>query len=309
MNYLFIVNHGSGAEYMQCSIIRDFAKEHKDDKVYVSAVNKYFADMLEMELSNCKSIDRNTIVPLFTQIMLDKSNWTVYQPEVYQQAKFFLREDNYYDTYRELIGMPRKNDWSEKGSDYTPELAIPQSVKDAAKQFADQHKNFILFQRRGGINPVSDHNSRVFATNRPETGLLRSWSMKESTRFVDLAKKAGYEVVQYKLPEEEGVVGCTVFERENTQLFYVELAKYAAAVVTIDSSLMHLAAKNAKKLVAIWGQSASNKDDCRGFGYSKAVNLFAKNYKPVSPYFNGVPDTPVVEMATAEDVMKALKSK
>lgn len=307
MNYLFMVNHGSGAEFMQCSIIRDFAQLHKDDKIYVSAVNKYFADMLELELDNCKSIDRNSIVPLFTQIMQNKDNWTVYQPEVYQQAKFFLRQDNYYDTYRELIGMERKNDWTEKGSDYNPMLFIPQNIKDAAKQFAEQHKNFILFQRRGGINPVSPQAERVKLVNQPESGLLRSWSMKESIKFVELAKKAGYEIVQYKLPEEEGVNGCLFFERENIQLFYVELAKYAAAVVTIDSSLMHLSAMNAKKLIVIWGQSASGENDCRGFGYSKAINLFAQDYKPISPYFNGVPDTPIIEMATAEQVMKVLK--
>lgn len=309
MNYLILVNHGSGAEFMQCSIIRDFALEHKDDKVYISAVNKYFADMLEMELDNCKSIDRAAIVPLFTQIMQNKSEWTVYQPEVYQQAKFFLREDNYYDTYRELLGMKRLNDWTEKGSDYAPSIFIPQNIEDAAKQFADQHKNFILFQRRGGINPVSPQQERVRLVNQPEQGLLRSWPMKESIKFVESAIKSGYEVVQYKLPEEEGVNGCLFFERENIQLFYIALAKYAAAVVTIDSSLMHLTAKDAKKLIVIWGQSASGENDCRGFGYSKAVNLFARNYKPISPYFNGVADTPVIEMATAADVMKVLKSK
>ena len=89
MNYLFLVSRGSGSEFMQCSIIRDFAKEHSNDKVYISAINKYFADMVEAECDNVKSIDRNTIQPLFTQIMQDKHNWTVYNPEVYQQPKFF----------------------------------------------------------------------------------------------------------------------------------------------------------------------------------------------------------------------------
>ena len=304
MNYLFIVNHGSGAEFMQCSIIRDFAKEHTTDKIYISAINKYFADMVEMELDNVHSIDRNTIGPLFTQIMNDKDNWTVYQPEVYQQPSFFLRNDNYYDCYRELIGLERKNDWSEAGSDYTPSLAIPADIEQAAADFNKQHPNFILFQRKGGINPVSPPQERQNIARQPETGLIRSWPMKESTKFVKSLIDKGYEVLQYKLPEEDPVPHCIFFERENNQLFYAALAKYAKAVVTIDSSLMHLTIKNSPKTIVIWAQSASGKNDCRGFGYSKAVNLFAKNYKPMAPYFNGVADTPVVECVTADEVLK-----
>ena len=309
MNYLFLVSHGSGSEFMQCSIIRDFAKEHSNDKIYISAINKYFADMVEAECDNVKSIDRNTIQPLFTQIMQDKNNWTVYNPEVYQQPKFFLRLDNFYDTYRELIGMKRLRDWSSAGSKYNPTLFVPSDFENAAKQFSEAHPKFILFQRKGGINPVCSREERIRAANSPEVGLIRSWPMKESIKFVAEANKLGYEVVQYKLPEEEGVEGAIFFSQENNQLFYIALAKYAAAVVTIDSSLMHLAIANSPKTIVIWGQSASDKDDCRGFGYEKAINLFAKNYKPISPYFNGMPDTPVIEMATAEDVIAQLTKK
>ena len=309
MNYLFLVSHGSGSEFMQCSIIRDFAKEHSNDKIYISAINKYFADMVEAECDNVKSIDRNTIQPLFTQIMQDKHNWTFYSPEVYQQPKFFLRMDNFYDTYRELIGMKRLKDWSSAGSKYNPMLYVPADFENAAKQFSEAHPKFILFQRKGGINPVCSREERIRAANSPEVGLIRSWPMKESIQFVAEANKLGYEVVQYKLPEEEGVEGAIFFSQENNQLFYIALAKYAAAVVTIDSSLMHLAIANSPKTIVIWGQSASDKDDCRGFGYEKAINLFAKNYKPISPYFNGMPDTPVIEMATAEDVVAQLTKK
>ena len=309
MNYLFLVSHGSGSEFMQCSIVRDFAKEHSNDKIYISAINKYFADMVEAECDNAKSIDRNTIQPLFTQIMQDKNNWTVYNPEVYQQPKFFLRLDNFYDTYRELIGMKRLKDWSSAGSKYNPMLYVPSDFEKAAKQFSEAHPKFILFQRKGGINPVCSREERIRAANSPEVGLIRSWPMKESIKFVAEANKLGYEVVQYKLPEEEGVEGAIFFSQENNQLFYIALAKYAAAVVTIDSSLMHLAIANSPRTIVIWGQSASDKDDCRGFGYEKAINLFAKNYKPISPYFNGMPDTPVIEMATAEDVVAQLTKK
>lgn len=309
MNYLFLVSHGSGSEFMQCSIVRDFAKEHSNDKIYISAINKYFADMVEAECDNVKSIDRNTIQPLFTQIMQDKNNWTVYNPEVYQQPKFFLRLDNFYDTYRELIGMKRMRDWSSAGSKYNPTLFVPSDFENAAKQFSEAHPKFILFQRKGGINPVCSREERIRAANSPEVGLIRSWPMKESIKFVAEANKLGYEVVQYKLPEEEGVEGAIFFSQENNQLFYIALAKYAAAVVTIDSSLMHLAIANSPRTIVIWGQSASDKDDCRGFGYEKAINLFAKNYKPISPYFNGMPDTPVIEMATAEDVVAQLTKK
>lgn len=306
MNYLILVDHGSGAQFMQCSILRDFAREHKDDKVYVSASNKYFADLLAMEVDNVESIDRMEITPLFNQIMTEKDEWQVLQPDVYKTYKFMTRQDNYYDTYRELLGMKRLNDWSEKGSKYTPSLTIPRNFEEEAEKFSKEHPNFVLFQRSGGINPITPPQERQQILLQGEKGLKRAYPVKESEQLVKGLTDRGYEVLQYCLPEEVHIQGATAIQQEQNQLMYAALVKYAKGVVCIDSSLMHLSIKNAKHITVIWGQSQSGFNDVRGFGYEKADNLFAENYKPISPYFTGVPDSPVVHFVKPEKVLASV---
>lgn len=304
MNYLVMVDHGSGAEFMQVSVIRDFANSHKDDKVYVSAVNKYFADMLAFEVENVESIDRNQIYPLFTSIMQDKKNWKVYQPDVYKKDTFFLREDNYYDVYRESLGLERKNDWSNDGSEYTPYLnAVTDDVKRVAAEFSAQHPKFVMFQRQGGINPITPQQERMRILQGGENGLKRAYPVDLSEKVVEGLAARGYEILQYCLPEEPHIKGTIYMQQEQNQLMYYELSKYAKAVVTIDSSLMHLSIHNCSNVIVVWAQSASGDKDCRGFGYKKACNLFAHNYRPVSPYFNGMPDSPVIDYVTPDEIL------
>lgn len=306
MQYLILVNHGSGAEFMQVSLIREFAQEHKDDRIYISAINRYFADMLAEELDNVESIDRNELNPLFTQIMAERDKWVVYQPEVYQTYKFMTRQDNFFDCYRELLGMERKNDWSEKGSKYLPYLKIPDPIENEAKKFAAEHKKFVIFQRQGGINPVTPPQERMKIVQQGEHGLKRAYPVNFSEKVVEGLIARGYEVLQYCLPEEIHIKGTTYMQMEQNQLFYSALAKYAAGIVCIDSSLMHLTIKDCKNMVVLWAQSASGENDCRGFGYEKADNLFAHGYKPLSVYFVGAPDSPVVNMATPNEVLAAV---
>lgn len=307
MNYLFLVSHGSGAQLMQISIIRDFALAHPKDTIYISAINRYFADVLADEVDNIVSIDRAELAPLFNQIMTEKGNWNVMQPDVYATYKFMTRQDNYYDAYRQLIGMERLNDWSEKGSKYTPYVAIPPQFEEEAKKFAAKHPNFVIFQRQGGINPIIQQPERIRAVQQGEHGLKRAYPINFSEKVVDGLVKEGYEVLQYCLPEEPHVKGTIFMQQEQNQILYAALAKYAKGIVCIDSSLMHLAIGNCKNMTVLWAQSASGDDDCRGFGYEKADNLFAHNYKPLSVYFAGVPDSPVVNMATPNEVLASVK--
>lgn len=308
MKYLFLVNHGSGAEFMQVSLIREFAKQHNNDKVYISAVNKYFADSLAVELDNVESIDRGELYPLFTTIMQNKKAWTIFQPEVYQSPSFFLREDNFYDTYRELIGMKRLKNWDKNGTDTIPYISfVPDFIKKDAEEFVKEHPNFILFQRQGGINPVLSPQERKESIQKGENGLKRSYPIPDSEKLVEALVNKGYEVLQYCLPEEPHIKSTLYLQNEANQLFYYELTKFCKGVITIDSSLLHLSIKNAPWVICLWAQSACGDKDCRGFGYKKAHNLFCHDYKPVSPYFNGMPDTPVIDYPSVDEIMEEVE--
>lgn len=305
-NRLYIVRCGSGSEYMKCSIIRDYAIAHPDENIYINAINSYFAQTVAEELENVQAVDTSELAPLFNQIMNEKEEWDVKYDEVYQTYKFMTRQDNFYDAYRELIGMERKNDWSEKGSKYLPHLIIPQQIEEEAKKFADEHKKFIIFQRSGGINPVTPPQERMNILQQGEHGLKRSYPVNFSEKVVEGLQARGYEVLQYCLPEEVHIKGCMYLQQEQNQLLYSALAKYASGIVCIDSSLMHLTIYDCKHMTVMWAQSASGLNDCRGFGYEKADNLFAHNYRPLSVYFAGIPDSPVVNMATPNEVLASV---
>ena len=47
MNCLIVISHGSGCEMMSVSLIRELVKTNKYSSIYVTAVNKYFADCLK----------------------------------------------------------------------------------------------------------------------------------------------------------------------------------------------------------------------------------------------------------------------
>lgn len=306
-NCLLMVRHGSGLEFATISLARDLAKEYKS--LYISSANTYFAECLERENGNIHAISNNELVSLFSTVMRDKKNWDVFDNEVYQTSKFFLRDDNIYDALREHWNMKRLNDWTKDGSSYTPYLSvIPDIIKRQVFEFTKQHPKLVMLQRKGGINPVVPHNERLRAVQAPERGLVRSYPLKESEEVVKLLVSKGYEVLQYCLPEEERVKGCLYMQQEQSQLFYYELSKHAAGIITIDSSLLHLSIHNNDNVVCIWEQSASGDRDCRGFGYKKAKNLYCKVDTSV-PYFNGVPASPYIEYVAPEDIVEAFEHK
>lgn len=302
-NALLTISHGSGAQFMAISVIgRELAAEYK--QLYIVSHNKYFADMLALELPNVKSISYQELGPLYTSIMMNKGKWDVFNDWPYNVGSFVLREDNFYDTYRELVGLKRKNDWDETGSDTVPYLnTLPQDLITAAEDFNKQHPNFVLVQFAGGINPTTPVEQRKQSIMQPEQGLKRKYPLDKAEKLVEGLVAKGYEVVQYCLPEEPHVKGCIYLQQEQSQLFYYAISKYCKFVVCIDSSLMHLTIAQAPKVFAIWGQTQPI-----GFGYKKAINIIPDNYIPISPYFTGIPDTPYLDYPEPEVILERVEN-
>ena len=53
----------------------------------------------------------------------------------------------------------------------------------------------------------------------------------------------------------------------------------------------------------------SGKDDFRGFYYKKSKKVYDKNYKPTAPYFNGIPESPVINYPTPEAIYESFVEK
>ena len=171
-----------------------------------------------------------------------------------------------------------------------------------AAEFSKQHPRFVMFCRQGGLSNLPGPDGR----RQPgqEHGLLRSYPIDKSEKLVELLNQKGYEVLQVCLPEEPHIKDAIYMNAEMPMTFYTELAKYAEAVITIDSSLMHFTIANCKKMVAIWLQTNVN-----GFGYVKAINLNPVNYTPISLLLSGIQDSPICEPVSPEEIVNAVEGR
>lgn len=297
---LFIVSHGNGAQLMAVAVIgRELAAKYKE--VWICSAYKWYADMLEKELENVHSIRPEELTQLCSTIMRDPSEWMLFNEHPYNDGAFAMRREHFYETYRRLVGLPQKDDFGEGGaSKSVPHLIVDDvGVQQNVQQFVQQHNNFVLMQIAGG-QPLMNPQQVQQPYPTEELGLKRRYPMKEAQKIVDGLHSRGFEVIQYKLPNEPGLQGAATMTQPVNNLVYMELAKFCKCVITIDSSLMHIAIDNAPAMIVMWGQTGPE-----SFGYDKAVNILPENYEPTSPLMAGVPDTPYVRFASAAKVLCA----
>lgn len=294
------VSHGSGREFIQVAVIgKALAKTY--ERVYITAFNKYFAEALASEYENVTVIDGAEVQAFWHEHWCERHLIDVFSEDPYNMNNFSMRRLNIYDAWGQLFELPSL------GMGTLPLLRAPQAIQDGAANFAREHKKFIIFQRAGGQNPVGarrdekGHICQPYNTN--EIGLKRSYPLSRSEELVHLFRAEGYEVLQYCLENEPHVKGAIYLSQEQNQLFYMELAKYADGVVTIDSSLMHLTIANCRKMVVIWGQTS-----VKSFGYGKAINIQLNDDSTFGgPSMTGVQLFPEVKFPTAEAVFEAYK--
>ena len=294
------VNHGSGREFIQIAVIgRELAKMY--EKVYITAFNKYFAEALAAELPNVVVIDGAEINAFWHKHWKERNEIDIFSEDPYSMNNFSMRRINIYSAWAMLFELPSDVERT------LPVLKVSSNIEEGVKDFADKHKKFIIFQRAGGQNPVgarrneSGHICQPYNTN--EIGLKRSYPLEKSERLVQIFRDSGYEVLQYCLENEPHVKGAIYFNTEQNQLFYMELAKYAAGVVTIDSSLMHLTIANCKRMVVVWGQTS-----VKSFGYRKAINIQLNDEDSFGgPSMTGVQLFPEVKFPEPDVVFKAFE--
>lgn len=294
------VNHGSGREFIQIAVIgRELAKMY--EKVYITAFNKYFAEALAAELPNVVVIDGAEINAFWHKHWCERNEIDIFSEDPYSMNNFSMRRLNIYSAWAMLFELPSDVERT------LPVLKVSSNIEEGVKDFAGKHKKFIIFQRAGGQNPVgarrneNGHICQPYNTN--EIGLKRSYPLDKAEKLVQLFRGAGYEVLQYCLENEPHVKGAIYFNTEQNQLFYMELAKYADGVVTIDSSLMHLTIANCKKMVVVWGQTS-----VKSFGYRKAINIQLNDEDSFGgPSMTGVQLFPEVKFPDPDVVFKAFE--
>ena len=299
-NCLFMSNRGSGQVFMQTVIVRELCSKY--NKVVVAAHNTELFIPLTINYDNLTVINNGGLQTMWNTIFQNKDDWKVIIELPYERDSFKMRNDNFFDCYREICGLSRKNEWTEYGAPNSdiPIVNATDDIKNAADKFCNEHKDFVIVQLvAGGINPVGQRQPF-----QPENGLLRRYSVKNAEKLVELLIKDGHEVLNYGLNGEPVVKDCIVFNQEQPQLLYHELAKRneCKGIITIDSSLLHLGAVN-DNVVVLWKQT-----ECSAFGYQKCKNIKQRKDIPLVPLMSGFPDSPICDEISPEEIMTIFNS-
>lgn len=305
LNNAFInVTRGSGREYVTVAVIvRALASNYK--KVYAAAFNFEFVEALSKELDNVVPLKEMEIPTFFNTHWTELHNdLDIYTEEPYNLGAFGMRRIGFIDAYKYVTHL--QESWIEEfgPSKEYPYIKPSTEIINAAVDFSKQHKKFVIVQFHGGQNPAGMQPNQQYNYN--EQGLKRHYPLEMANELTTKLKADGYEVLHYTLPNEPHLKDAIYMQQIMPQLFYQELAKYAEGVITIDSSLMHLASSTAKKMVVIWVQTSP-----LSFGYQKdnIINLRKVDDKDIGgPSMGAVPLNPVVEYPSVEEVYKAFNN-
>ena len=164
--------------------------------------------------------------------------------------------------------------------DLTTEIYLTEQEKynvDRAKHEVNKvsKDKYILIQLNGGQSPLNyQENQNQAQFDFSKEGTIRFYPFDYYVGLVKALKKKypGHTIIRYGLSNEPVPIDIdqdimTLAMPLGDFKTYYELAKKAAAIVCIDSSLQHITA-GIKKSVVIWGQTAPEH-----FGYNFHKNL------------------------------------
>lgn len=298
MKAIVLLSGGQGKQLMSANIIRELANSDKYESIYIVGAYRWWGKMLEFEYPDkCFEVNPQLLPTLAATIMRDPNGWDWLRDDVYGQSDFILRRKHFNNVLRAMWQLP-----TIEGDVLPPHVAVERSFEQDVDRVARGLGKFVILCRRGGGTVLTDQQGRRHVPTE-ESGLLREYPTRQSAILVEKLRKRGYNVLQCKLKEEELIQGCEQLPNEMPMPFWAMLAARADAVVTIDSCLMHVAGATARKMVVLWRETTP-----RQFGYTAKhiINLLPHNYAPIAPLFSGIPDTPICEPATPDEVITAL---
>lgn len=302
MTAVYTIMGGLGRQLMQAQIALELSEKY--DRVLVFA---HYINELSIFFSGHPKITLLTydqLSAMSATIMANPKEYDLFRYNIYDDGEFAKKQASFYNVARKLAGLKEKKEDNNDDGQLTMPTFMMNTTDNIhnAEEFAKAHPKFIMFCRQGGLSNLPGPDGR----RQPgqEHGLLRSYPIDKSEKLVELLNAEGYEVLQVCLPEEPHIKGALFMNNEMPMTFYTELARYAEAVITIDSSLMHFTIANCKKMVAIWLQTNVN-----GFGYVKAINMKPVSYTPVALLLSGIQDSPVCEPASPEEIVDAISGR
>jgi hypothetical protein len=210
--------------------------------------------------------------------------------EPYSDKSFLKKESHLIDIWSRLLDLENL----ENGMDSSPELFFSEEDKKQFEilyntiRFQINDNPFILIQLTGGQSPISyDQGGGNSIYNYSREDLQRAYPMHLTVKLIKELKKAfpRHVLMRYGLPNE--IVPFDVKDYiysppDMGYKYFSLLAERAYKVITIDSSLQHLAAAVKVPSYVIWGETSP-----KIFGYSIHANII-ENQKESCSYWNTV---------------------
>ena len=236
---------------------------------------------------------------LYQELVLD-DECDVLWKDPYNNQRFIKKQCHLFEAWAEEFGF----ELDFPGNQYVPDLSKLSEVYPILQGAADaklkEWKNFYIVQFSGGqspLGPLVDQNGKQLPYNNVEENIKRNYH--EGTKLVQLLKEKdpGATIVHFALPNEPPVEGTV--KAELPYLAYRLLARHAKGIVTIDSSLQHIATGVNPNIVVIWGETRPEH-----FGYACNKNVCAKHVLNSQPYFRPLGVSPsIVKMPKPEEVL------
>lgn len=292
---LINVEGGLGKNVMLTSILQEFKETKGYDELYV--ISPYY------DVFKCCPAVTDAFPPkqgtLYQELVLD-DDCDIYWKDPYNNQRFIKKQCHLFDAWAEEYGFVLKN----PADTYTPDLSALETAwpvtKSAIEPKLKEWGKFFIVQFTGGQSPLvptTGPDGKPVPYVGAQEGIKRNYF--EGAKVVELIKKKypGVTVVHFALPNEPPVEGTV--KAELPYLAYRLLAAKAEGIVTIDSSLQHLATGVNNNITVIWGETRPEH-----FGYACNRNVCAKNVLNSQPYFRPLGISPsIVRMPKPEEVI------
>lgn len=194
---------------------------------------------------------------------------------LYDDEDFIYKTVNYTQAWCKLLGVDfsllPEEDLKGNGTSLPLELdkivqCFPETLNHKDKVLSTLGgKDFIFVQFWGGQSPLA----QVKDYNLAFEPLKRAYPIDLAQKFVTSFKEKNpdIEIIQYTLPNEPKLQGCTTFEIPYIVYYLLSKEPTCRGFVSIDSSLQHLISGNCSGVV-IWGHTLPT-----SFGYTKNKNI------------------------------------
>lgn len=291
MRAFVMVNGGTGKSIMATAMMPLLKKKYEE--VYVCSP---YADVFKC----CSYVDE-AFVPgmpnLYRDILLDDDVELLCR-EPYNNSRFIKKEIHLFEAWAEEWGVELEED----PMDMHPILDNWAEFDPVLKSYNDKKGgwgDFIIVQFCGGQSPLTP-KEQVGQYNDHVEGIRRNYYKGQEVINLLKEKYPSMQIIHYALPNEPTYDNA--IKVELPYIVYRKACQDAKAVITIDSSLQHLASGVNDKVIVLWGETAPEH-----FGYNGNVNMRVKGIKNTQPYFQPLGASPSrVPFVEPEEIIEAV---